>query len=151
MRYRLDRKTPFPQEAVFAWWTDFREDDHQQPGSPAASMRFVLRRTGNEIWLQDRATSPMRVTIQEHVIVNPPLGYAVEARYPAADVRYAYRFDAEGDGTRVTLDVDVRPRHVGWILVPLAAAWWKRYTQRDLDFHLEVMRRDLSRARAPTL
>src|SRR5207249_5346878 len=88
------------------------EDDHQRPGSPAASTRFVLRRTGNEIWLQDRATRPMRVTIQEHVIVNPPLGYAVEARYPAADVRYAYRFDPEGDSTRVSLDVDIRPRHV---------------------------------------
>ncbi len=146
MKFRVDRKTPFPRDAVFAWWTDFRQDDHQHPGSPAASTRTVLRRTGNEIWLQDRATRPMRVTIEEHVILNPPLGYAVEARYPAADVRYTYRFDAEGDGTRVTLDVDLRPRHVGWILIPLATPWWKRYTQRDLDFHLEAMRRDLSPA-----
>src|SRR5436309_9719165 len=45
---------------------------------------------------------PMRVTIDERVILNPPLGYAVDARYPAADVQYTYRFDPEGDGTRVT-------------------------------------------------
>ncbi len=146
MKFRLDRKTPFPRDAVFAWWTDFREDDHQHPGSPAASTRTVLRRTGNETWLQDRATRPLRVTIEEHVIVDPPLGYAVEARYPAADVRYTYRFDVEGDGTRVTLDVDVRPRHVGWILIPLTTPWWRRYSERDLDFHLEAMRRDLSPA-----
>jgi len=143
MRYRLDRKTPFPQEAVFAWWTDFREDDHQHPGSPAASMRFVLRRTGNEIWLKDRATRPMRVTIQEHVIVNPPLGYAVEARYPAADVRYAYRFNPHDNGTLVTVDIDVQPRRLGWILVPLTAGWWRRYAARDLDYHLGEMNREL--------
>ncbi len=143
MKFHLDRKTPFPRDAVFAWWTDFREDDHRHPDSPAASTRTVLRRTGNEIWLQDHATRPMRVTIEEHVILDPPLGYAVEARYPAADVGYTYRFDAEGDGTWVTLDVDVRPRHVGWILIPLTAAWWRRYTERDLDFHLAQMADEL--------
>ena len=145
MKVRVDRKTPFRQDAVFEWWTDFREDDHQHQGSPATSTRTLLRRSGNEIWLQDRATRPMRVTIEEHVILDPPRGYAVEARYPAADVRYTYRFDAEGGGTRVTLDADVRPRHIGRILIPLTAAWWRRYTERDLDFHLEAMRRDLSR------
>ena len=143
MRFRLDRKTPLPRDAVFAWWTDFREDDHRHPGSPADSTRTILGRTGNEVWLRDRATRPMRVTIEERVFLNPPLGYAVDARYPAADVRYTYRFDAEGDGTRVTLDVDVRPRHVGWILIPLATPWWRRYTERDLDFHLREMERDL--------
>ncbi|HEY6051598.1 MAG TPA: hypothetical protein VIZ58_10140 [Thermoanaerobaculia bacterium] len=141
----LVRETPFPRDAVFAWWTDFREDDHHHADSPAASTRTIVRRTGNEFWLRDRATRPIRVTIEEHVILNPPLGYAVEARYPAADVRYTYRFDAEGDSTRVTLDADVRPRHIGRILIPLTAAWWRRYTARDLDFHLDVMRRDLSR------
>ena len=144
MMVHVERTTPFPRDAVFAWWTDFRTDDHQHPGSPATSTRTILRRTGNEIWLQDRATRPIRVTIDEHVILDPPNGYAVEARYPAADVRYTYRFDAEGAGTRVTLDADVRPRHIGRILIPLTAAWWRRYTERDLDFHLEAMRRDLS-------
>ena len=143
MKFRLDRKTPFSRDAVFAWWTDFREDDHGHPGSPADSTRTILGRTGSEVWLRDRATRPMRVTIEERVFLNPPLGYAVDARYPAADVRYTYRFDAEGDGTRVTLDVDVRPRHVGWILIPLATPWWRRYTERDLDFHLDQMTREL--------
>src|SRR5881628_3670605 len=116
MMVHVERTTPFPRDAVFAWWTDFRTDDHQHPGSPATSTRTIVRRTGN----------------------------AVEARYPAADVRYTYRFDAEGAGTRVTLDADVRPRHIGRILIPLTAAWWRRYTEWDLDFHLEAMRRDLS-------
>ena len=143
MKFRLDRKTPFSRDAVFAWWTDFREDDHGHPGSPADSTRTILGRTGSEVWLRDRATRPMRVTIDEHVILNPPLVYAVDARYPAADVQYTYRFDTEGDGTRVTLDVDVRPRHIGWILIPLATPWWRRYTERDLDFHLNQMAREL--------
>lgn len=144
MRLTVDRTVPFPRESVFAWWTDFREDDHLHADSPARSTRLIVRRSGNELWLRDRATRPARVTIDEHVTLDPPIGYAVEARYPAADVRYVYRFDAEDDGTRVTLDVDVRPKHIGWILIPLATAWWRRYAERDLDFHLETMRRDLS-------
>src|SRR3989475_1944132 len=108
MKVHVDRKTPFPRDAVFAWWTDFREDDHQHPGAPATSTRTILRRTGNEVWLQDRATRPMPVTIQEHVILDPPNGYAVEARYPAADVRYTYRFDADCAGTRGPLAAGVR-------------------------------------------
>ncbi len=144
MRFALDRVVPFPRGSVFAWWTDFREDDHQHPNSPARSTRLILRRSGNEIWLRDRATRPAPVTIDEHVTLDPPNGYSVAARYPGADVRYAYRFSAEGDGTQVTLDVDIRPRHIGRILVPVAAAWWRRYTERDLDFHLRAMATDLS-------
>src|SRR5256885_14173873 len=113
MKFRVDRKTPFPRDTVFAWWTDFREDDHQHPGSPADSTRMILGRTGNEVWLRDRATRPMRVTIDERVILNPLLGYAVDARYPAAVIQYTYRFVVEGGGTRVSLDVVIRPWHSG--------------------------------------
>src|SRR5438128_10128139 len=122
MKFRVDRKTPFPRDAVFAWWTDFREDDHQHPGSPADSTRTILGRTGEEVWLRDRATRPLRVTIDERVILNPPAGYAVDARYPAAGVQYTYRLDAGGDGTRATLDADVRQSRRGKILPLLATA-----------------------------
>src|SRR5256712_13960267 len=121
MMDHVERTTPFPRDAVFAWWTDLRTDDHQHPGSPATSTRTIVRRTGKEIWLQDRATRPMRVTIEEHVILDPPNGHAGEARYPAADVRDTYRFDAVGAGTRVTLDADLRPRHLGRVLIPRTA------------------------------
>jgi hypothetical protein len=85
------------------------------------------------------------VTIDEHVTLDPPNGYLVEARYPGADVRYAYRFDPQDKGTRVTLDVDVQPRRLGRILVPLTAGWWPRYAARDFDYHLVEMTRELER------
>jgi hypothetical protein len=144
VRFRLERLTRFPHDAVYAWWTDFREDDHVQPGSPATSVREILRRQGNEVWLQDRATRPIRVTIEEHVTLDPPNGYAVEARYPGADVEYAYRFEPTGDGTRIVLKVSVRPRGLGRVLVPLLKWWWRRYAARDLDFHLAEMERELA-------
>jgi hypothetical protein len=143
MRFKMDRVVPFPRDAVFAWWTDFQEDDHRDPGSPARSTRIILRRSGNEIWLRDRATRPVPVTIDEHVTLDPPSGYTVEARYPGADVWYAYRFDPQEGGTRVTLEADVQPRGLGRILVPLTAAWSRRYAARDLDYHLEQMTVDL--------
>jgi hypothetical protein len=82
------------------------------------------------------------MTIDEHVTLDPPNGYAVETRYPGADVRYAYRFDPLDNGTRITLNVEVHPRRLGRILVPLTAAWWRRYATRDFDFHLDQMMRD---------
>jgi hypothetical protein len=115
-----------------------------RPGSPAASVREIRRRQGNEVWLQDRATRPIRVTIDEHVTLNPPNGYSVEARYLGADVEYAYRFEPTADGTRIVLEVSMRPRGFGRILIPLTAWWWRRYAARDLEFHLEEMAGDLS-------
>jgi hypothetical protein len=142
MRFTLDREVPFPRDSVFAWWTDFREDDHRHPDSPARSTRLILGRSGNEIWLRDRATRPAPVTIDEHVTLDPPNGYSVEARYPGADVRYAYRFNLHDHGTGLTVDVDVQPRGIGRILVPLTATWWRRYAARDFDYHLGQMIRE---------
>jgi Polyketide cyclase / dehydrase and lipid transport len=145
MRLRLERSTGAPREAVYAWWTDFREDDHLRPGSPARSIRTILQRQSDEVWLQDRATRPIRVTIDEHVTLDAPNGYAVRARYPGADVEYAYRFEPTGDGTRILLEVSMHPRGLGHLLIPLTALWWRRYVARDFDFHMAQMTQDLSR------
>lgn len=142
-RLHMSRVVPFPRDVAFRWWTDFQEDDHIRADSPAVSVRQVVRRAGNEVWLQDRATRPARITIDEHVFLDPPKGYAVEAKYPGADVRYMYRFEPENGGTRVALDVFLRPRNIGRVLVPLTEWWWRRYAERDLDFHVREMARDL--------
>src|SRR5881296_585997 len=94
MMVRVERTTPFPRDAVFAWWTDFRTDDHQHPGSPATSTRTILRRTGNEIWLQDRATRPMRVTIEAHRSDPDPAHGSVVAAVHGAGPRLPSRGDA---------------------------------------------------------
>ncbi len=144
MIVRIERTVPFPRDAVYAWWTDFREDDHRHSGSPSAATREVIRRRGNEVWLRDRASRPVRMTIEERVILDPPDGYSVDGRYPGATVRYAYRFEPTAEGTKLSLVADVRPRHIGWILVPITRPWWRRYAERDTDFHLQRMVEDLS-------
>src|SRR2546428_10110408 len=92
MRLALDRVVPFPRDSVLAWWTDFREDDHQHPNSPARSTRRILRRSGNEILVRDRGTRPAPVTIDAHVTPDPPNGYAVPAPYPGTIVPHDARF-----------------------------------------------------------
>lgn len=144
MIVRIERVVPFPRDAVYAWWTDFREDDHGSRGSPAASRRTILRRHGNELWLRDRATRPWLVTVREHVVLDPPNGYSVEARYPGADVRYEYRFEATAKGTRILLSANLAPRHVGRLLAQMFAGRIRQYAERDTDFHLRVMTDDLS-------
>jgi hypothetical protein len=143
--YRLERTVPFPRDQVYEWWTDFREDDHRRPGSPAKATRIVLRRQGREVWLRDVAGTPARVAVDARVTLDPPRGYRVRARYPFVDVAYAYAFEAAPGGTRVSLEAVLRPRHLGAVLVPLAAPWWRRYAARDLDYHLRAMAEDLGR------
>ncbi len=143
MIVRLERVAPFPRDAVYAWWTDFRPDDHPGRPSPATASREILRRQGTEVWLRDRASRPVPVTVHEHVVLDPPNGYAVEARYPGAEVRYAYRFEPTAEGTRIHLEAVVRPRHVGHLLLPLLRGWAQRYAERDTDFHLRRMGGDL--------
>ncbi len=144
MIVRLERIVPFPRDAVYAWWTDFREDDHRSRRSPASSRRELLRQEGNEVWLRDHARRPAPVTLAEHVVLDPPNGYAVDARYPGADVRYEYRFEPIAEGSHISLVAEVRPRHLGRILLPLFRGRIERYAARDTDFHLRRMAEDLS-------
>ena len=144
MKLRLERVVPFPRDAVYAWWTDFREDDHRSQQSPASSRREILRREGNEVWLRDHGLRPAPVTLDEHVMLDPPNGYAVEARYPGADVRYEYWFDPSANGTRISLVADIRPRHLGRVVLPLFRSRVQRYAERDTDYHLRSMSQDLT-------
>lgn len=144
MIVRIERVVPFPRDAVYAWWTDFLPDDHPGPPSPATSAREIVKRDGNQLWLRERARRPAPVTLEEHVVLDPPKGYAVEARYPAAVVRYEYRFEPSAEGTRIRPTAEVMPRHVGRVLVPLFAARIRRYAERDTDYHLAKMTADLT-------
>src|SRR3989442_15660622 len=112
MKFRLDRKTPFSRDAVFAWWTDFREDNHGHPGSPADSTRTILGRTGSEVWLRDRATRPIQVTFDEGMVLYARPGHALARPYPASIHQYAYLSDTADDSTSTRLDLHVRPRHM---------------------------------------
>lgn len=134
---------PFPREAVYRWWTDFREGDHLTPGSPRKAIRQVRRRERNQIWLRDRAVC-LPFSIEARVTLRPPEGYDVDAQYPGADVRYGYRFEPAGRGTRIAFRADIRPRRLGRIVVPLAAPWIRQYARRDLDFHLREMAKNLT-------
>ncbi len=143
MNLRLERIVPFPRDAVYAWWTDFREDDQGRRGAPAASRREIVRREGNELWLRERARRPAPVTVDEHILLDPPDGYMVVARYPGAEARYRYRFEPIGEGCRIVLEAEVRPRHVRRILLPLVRGYLRRYAERDTDFHVRSMAEDL--------
>ena len=140
----LERTVPFARDAVYAWWTDFREDDHPGRPSPATASREILRRDGDRVWLRDHASRPAPVTIEERVTLDPPVGYAVDARYPGADVHYEFRFVSTEEGTRILLKAVVHPRHVGRILLPLFREPIRRYAERDTDYHLRRMTEDLS-------
>ncbi len=144
MIVRLERVVPFARDAVYAWWTDFRSDDHPGRPSPATSTREIVRRQGNEVWLRDRAVRPGPAAVEEHVILRPPDGYSVQARYPGADVRYEYRFGSVGHSTRLMLEAEIRPRHLGRLLLPLFRGWARHYAERDTDYHLRRMAADLT-------
>jgi Polyketide cyclase / dehydrase and lipid transport len=144
MKLRVERTVPFPPDLVYGWWTDFREDDHREDGVPSRARRTIVRRDGEQVWMRDRATRPAPVTIDEHVVLQPRRGYTVTARYPAANVRYEYQFEPVIGGTRIELSAEIYPRHMGRLFLPLFRGRVIRYAERDTDFHLRKMVRDLT-------
>lgn len=120
MHLQLSRRVrDVPPGRVHAWWTDFHEGrtDHRfLPGE----RRTILRREGAEVEMEDRF-----LFFRERTTATVEAD-AVRFRGRNSFVTFdgAYRFEPDGDGTRIRLDVDLRLhrglRWTRWVAKPLA-------------------------------
>lgn len=129
---------PAPPDAVFAWVSDFREDDHARPAflrgagmkAPAGRRRIVARE-GNVVTLEDgmgRRAFRTRATVDaaaREVRVEGAHGY-----------RATWRAAPEGDGTRLTCEGALAPDGLLRLFVPLFAKGMLRQVRADFDGHV---------------
>lgn len=137
-------------DAVFAWMTDYREDDHRSPaflrGAGAkrgeASHRRILARTASEAEIEDtwkgRTFRLRAVFDKENGEVRITGGYGYEALWRAVP---------SGSGTRVEVEGRVAPPGMLRLLFPLFARGMRRELEQDFRGHLEDLRSSLGAAR----
>jgi Polyketide cyclase / dehydrase and lipid transport len=149
MRWRHEARLAASPDAVYAWMSDFREDDHareaflrgagQKPGG-AASRRTVVSRDGNRVKLRDawgRRTFEMDVELApqaREVRLTGEYGY-----------RATWRAEPDGAGTRVVSEGAFEPAGLMRLVAPLFARGFARQMEQDFRGHVEDLRSELAR------
>lgn len=137
-------------DAVYAWMTDFREDDHARPAFVRASggkagvqsTRRILARAGDSVQLEDRwGRQSFRTTArlargQREVRIEGAYGY--RATWCAAP---------NGRGTRVTATTELDPRGFFALLLPLVAGKMRAQAEHDFRGHIADLEAELGAPR----
>ncbi|SRR5581483_2697618 len=149
MRWRHEALVPASPDAVYAWMSDFREDDHAReaflrgsgakPGG-AASHRTVVSREGNRVRLHDawgRRSFDLDVEL------------APEAREVRLTGEYGYsatwRAEPAAGDTRVVVEGRLEPTGIMRLLAPLFSRGMAKQMQDDFNGHVEDMRSGLTK------
>jgi hypothetical protein len=136
LKWSKSAQVPFPPDAVFAWMTDFQEDDHGRPafvkgsGAPKKytkkpSHRQVLERSGNSVHILDKwggRTYDMRLELK-------PLDRSVEMKGPW-NWHAVWKAAPHEGGTKVEASVDMRVGGFAGLLMSL----FKKSFYRDLEY-----------------
>lgn len=140
---------PAPPDAVYAWMSDFREDDHARPafrrgagvkeGDRKVSHRKVLSREGNVVTLEDswgRERFPMKARLdpaRREVRLEGQYGY-----------HGTWRAEPDGSGTRLVSEGRLEPKGVMRLLAPLFAKAFLKQMQADFNGHVEDAKEELA-------
>src|SRR5581483_8174623 len=134
MRWRHEALVPASPDAVYAWMSDFREDDH----AGEASHRTVVSREGNRVRLHDawgRRSFDLDVEL------------APEAREVRLTGEYGYsatwRAEPAAGDTRVVVEGRLEPTGIMRLLAPLFSRGMAKQMQDDFNGHVEDMRSGL--------
>lgn len=91
-------------------------------GAPGSRCRVAFADSGREVWLDERILE-----------VDPPRAFAYEMTGPHTSTRTRVTLRAEGRGTRMDWDEEMRGRSLlGRVLLPLLARRQRRRVDRNL-------------------
>ncbi len=131
-----------PPDAVFAWMTDFQEDDHGRPafvkgaGSPKtytkkASKRTVVSRSGNMVSIHDEWGGRKfdmeleLVPLDRTVNMKGPMGYTA-----------VWKAIPDAGGTKVEAIVSLNMKGFWGLLAPLFRKKFYRDLEHDFNGHI---------------
>jgi polyketide cyclase/dehydrase/lipid transport protein len=150
LTWDLDATVRAPPDVVYAWMTDFREDDHRSPAfrrgakvrenDPRDAKRVVVARKGNEVTLEDtwgrqrfRTTATLDGA-QRTITIRGEFGY--QAVWRAAPV---------AGGTRISIEGRMAPGGVFGLLLPLFAKKMRQQTEDDFRGHVADLEASLDK------
>lgn len=147
-RWSFEAVVAAPPDAVYAWMSDFTEDDHARPafkrgagvkpGDKRESRRHVVSRDGNRLRVEDswgRERFGMDVELApgaREVRLSGQYGY-----------RGVWRALPHGGATRVVSEGSLEPTGFARFFAPLFAGMLMKQMRADFDGHIEDMRESL--------
>lgn len=148
-RWSFEARVPAPPEAVYAWMSDYREDDHAReafrrgagvkPDDRRASQRRIVRRDGNRLVLED-TWGGQRFSL--HVELRPS-AHEIHVK-GAYGYRAVWTAKADAGGTLVRCEGSMEPTGLLRFVAPFFAKAFVKQMQADFDGHVAEMRVDLA-------
>ena len=144
MHVSLSHRVPGvgPDDAA-RWWSDFQEGEHDHPFVPTNRRRILARGRGS-VTMEDEARVLGLRVFRETVTAFPDareVRFAGQNDFAKFDGRY--RFEPDGDGTRIALEAEIHLRQaIAWADVaakPLVLG----ILRVDLAGHAKELRRDM--------
>ena len=138
MRVEVTKHVRAPLGRVFAWCTDYRDDDAQLSGA-RLRWRRVVRRTATVVELEESANLGVTYTGRVLVQLHPPDWWEADLRSSAGDAHTAYRLSPEGEGTRIHIVIDVRLPWRYRVFTPIARRIVRRRLSSEWDDYVRAM------------
>lgn len=148
MKWRHEARIAASPDAVYAWMSDLREDDHAReaflrgsgakPGGPVAK-RTIVSRQGDRLKVHDawgRKAFDLEVElapVAREVRLHGGFGY-----------RATWRAEPDGPGTRLVVEGEMAPSGIMRLFVPLFAKGMAKEMQADFNGHVEDLRSALT-------
>lgn len=143
MRVEVAKHVRSPLSGVYAWCTDYRDDDAEISGV-RLRWRRVLRRTADEVELEESANLGVAYTGRVLVHLYPPDRWEADLRSTAGSAHTVYRLRPEGDGTLLTIAIDVRLRWQYRLFALVARGIVRRRLSREWDDYVRAIEAEAS-------
>ncbi|HVL87155.1 MAG TPA: SRPBCC family protein [Candidatus Thermoplasmatota archaeon] len=139
-----------PPDEVFAWLSDFRDDDHSaeaflrgagwRRGKRPATRR-ILERAGNVVRLQDRWGGS---SFSPTVTLDPAARtVTIEGEY---GYRAVWRVEPTAEGSEVSVGGRLAPSGLARLLLPVFGWAFRRQLEGDFRGHMAHLRHDLEKS-----
>jgi hypothetical protein len=128
---------------VYAWWTDFTENDSQLSGRILRS-RANLRRRGDVVTFEDEGRM-LGIRYRDHVEVRlfPPNRWIAHYHSTRFKASSTYVVEAEAKGSRLTVDTEVKFRGLLRLFAPLVKGLIEHRIAREWADYRDLMEREV--------
>ena len=138
MFFRLTKWFRASLPDVYAWCTEFRDDDPELSGVRLRT-RKVIRREGDLIEMEETGSMAFPFVARYRIRLRPPDGWEADARSNMGHTHNAYRLFSDAEGTRLEMTFDVRLTGPYRLFAPFAKGFIVRKISREWDDYVRAM------------